>query len=56
MDESQVQREVQRIGEGRKVDAARRRRLQDIARRDLVRQAAGQRLLEIVGGDEFVPT
>jgi trigger factor len=56
VDESQVQREVQRIGEGRKVDAARRRRLQDIARRDLVRQAAGQRLLEIVGGDEFVPT
>ena len=56
VEESQVQREVQRIGEGRKVDAARRRRLQDIARRDLVRQAAGQRLLEIVGGDEFVPT
>jgi trigger factor len=56
VDESQVQREVQRISDGRKVDAARRRRLQDIARRDLVRQAAGQRLLEIVGGDDFIPT
>ena len=56
VDESQVQREVQRIGEGRKIDAAQRRRLQDIARRDLVRQAAGQRLLEIVGGDDFVAT
>jgi trigger factor len=56
VDESQVQREVQRISDGRKVDGARRRRLQDIARRDLVRQAAGQRLLEIVGGDDFIPT
>ncbi len=56
VDESQVQREVQRISDGRKVDAARRRRLQDIARRDLVRQAAGQRLLEIVGGDDFIAT
>ena len=54
-DESQVQREVQRVSEGRKLDAGQRRRLQNIARRDLVRQAAGQRLLEIVGGDDFIP-
>ncbi|HEY4869118.1 MAG TPA: trigger factor, partial [Candidatus Dormibacteraeota bacterium] len=56
VDESQVQREVQRVSEGRKLDAGQRRRLQNIARRDLVRQAAGQRLLEIVGGDDFIPT
>jgi trigger factor len=56
VDEGQVQREVQRVSEGRKLDAGQRRRLQNIARRDLVRQAAGQRLLEIVGGDDFIPT
>ena len=56
IDESQVQREVQRIAEGRRLDATQRRRLQELARRDLVRQAAAQRLLEIVGGDDFVQT
>ena len=56
VDETQVQREVQRISEGRRLDASQRRRLHDLARRDLLRQAAAQRLLEIVGGDEFVPT
>lgn len=56
VDETQVRRETERIAEGRRLDAAQRRRLTDIARRDLVRQAAGQRLLEIAAGDEFVQT
>jgi trigger factor len=58
VDESQVQRETLAISEGRKVDATQRRRLEDIARRDLRRRAAGQRLLEIVtpGDSDFVST
>ncbi len=56
VDESQVQREVQRIAEGRRLDASQRRRLHDIARRDLTRQAAAHRLLEITGGDGYVQT
>ncbi|MBV9100119.1 MAG: trigger factor [Candidatus Dormibacteraeota bacterium] len=56
VDESQVQREAQRIAAGTRLDGSQRRRLQSLARRDLVRQAAAQRLLEIVGGDDFVQT
>lgn len=56
VDEHQVDREAQRIAAGQRLDATQRRRLQDLARRDLVRQAAAQRLLEIVGGDDFVQT
>ena len=58
VDESQVDREVRRIAEGRKLDAPQRRRLREIARRDLLRRAAAERTLEIAGGDEagFVQT
>ncbi|HEY6469396.1 MAG TPA: trigger factor [Candidatus Dormibacteraeota bacterium] len=48
VDENQVEREARAIAEGRRIDAAQRRRLEDIARRDLRRRAAGERLLEIV--------
>ncbi|MFN2581579.1 MAG: trigger factor, partial [Candidatus Dormibacteria bacterium] len=51
VDESQVDREVRRVAEGRRLDASQRRRLRDIARRDLVRRAAAERMLEIAGGD-----
>ncbi len=59
VDETQVQREATTVAEGRRVDAAQRRRLEDLARRDLRRRAAGQRLLEIVSPGEaagFVAT
>ena len=56
VDDTQVQREVKRVAEGRKLDASQRRRLHDLARRDLMRQAAVNRLVEIVDGDEFVET
>lgn len=58
VDEAQVDREVRRIAEGRKVNASQRRRLHEIARRDLLRRAAAERMLEIAGGDEagFVET
>jgi len=55
VDESQVNREATRLAERRQLTAAQRRRLRDIARRDLRRRAAGQRLLEIVR-EEFVAT
>ena len=48
VDETQVEREARAVAEGRKVDSEQRRRLEDLARRDLRRRAAGQRLLEIV--------
>jgi trigger factor len=59
VDETQVEREARAVGEGRRIDAAQRERLQDLARRDLRRRAAGQRLLEIVTPSEdsgFVAT
>jgi trigger factor len=59
VDETQVEREARAVAEGRKVDAAQRRRLEDLARRDLRRRAAGLRLLEIVtpeGDTDFVAT
>ena len=55
VDEAQVEREARGLAEGRKLDAGRRRRLADLARRDLLRRAAAERLLEIAS-EEFVPT
>jgi trigger factor len=55
VDEAQVEREARSLAEGRKLDARRRRRLAELARRDLVRRATANRLLEIVA-EEFVPT
>jgi trigger factor len=56
--ETQVEREARAVAEGRRVDAAQRKRLEDLARRDLRRRAAGLRLLEIVSpdGSDFVAT
>jgi trigger factor len=48
VDETQVEREARAVAEGRRVDAGQRKRLADLARRDLRRRAAGERLLEIV--------
>ncbi len=58
VDEAQVNREANRLAEGQRLDASQRRRLRDLARRDLRRRAAGSRLLEITRGpeDEFVQT
>jgi trigger factor len=58
VDENQVEREARTVAEGRKIDAAQRRRLEDLARRDLRRRAAGQRLLEIVTPEDsnFIST
>ncbi len=59
VDETQVEREASAVAEGRRVDAAQRRRLVELARRDMRRRAAGQRLLEIVspeGATGFVAT
>ena len=58
VDENQVEREARAVAEGRRVDATQRRRLEELARRDLRRRAAGQRLLEIVTPDDsnFVAT
>src|SRR5450759_5181870 len=59
VDETQVEREARAVAEGRKIDAAHRERLEDLARRDLRRRAAGLRLLEIVtpeGATDFVAT
>jgi trigger factor len=50
IDESQVEREVERIVEGRKVTADQRRRLRRISRNDLTRRAAAERALEIAAG------
>jgi trigger factor len=56
VDEAQVEREVAGLATGGKLDPVRRRRLSDLARHDMVRRAAANRLLEIAGGDEFVQT
>ena len=58
VDESQVDREVARVTEGRKITASQRERVRDIARRDLMRRAAAERMMEIAGGDAagFVET
>lgn len=51
VDESQVDRDSKRIAEGRRLTATQRQRLHDIARRDLLRRAAAERMMEIAGGD-----
>lgn len=51
VDEAQVDRDAKRIAEGRRLTAIQRHRLQDIARRDLLRRAAAERMMEIAGGD-----
>ena len=51
VDESQVDRDARRIAEGRRLTATQRHRLHDIARRDLLRRAAAERMMEIAGGD-----
>jgi trigger factor len=58
VDETAVEREARAVAEGRRIDSDQRRRLEDLARRDLRRRAAGQRLLEIVTPDNanFVAT
>ncbi|MBV8445620.1 MAG: hypothetical protein JOZ92_06860, partial [Candidatus Dormibacteraeota bacterium] len=57
VDEQQVEQEARRISEGQRLSASQRQRLEDAARRDLVRRAAALRLLEIAGGDGgFVQT
>jgi len=58
VDEQQVDREATRLAEGQKLDAPRRRRLRDLARRDLRRRAAADRFFEIARSDEpeFVQT
>jgi trigger factor len=59
VDETQVEREARAVAEGRRVDAGQRKRLADLARRDLRRRAAGERLLEIVSpeaGSGFIAT
>jgi len=56
VDEAQVEREVAGLAAGSKLDGVRRRRLGDLARHDLIRRAAANRMLEIAGGDEFLQT
>lgn len=58
VDESQVERDTSRFAEGRKLTGSQRQRLREIARRDLRRRAAAERMLEIAGGDAagFVQT
>ena len=56
VDEAQVEREAKNLAGSTKLDASRRQRLQDLARRDLVRRAAANRMLEMAGGDDFVQT
>ncbi|MGD0834401.1 MAG: trigger factor [Candidatus Dormibacteria bacterium] len=51
VDESQVEREAQRIAAGRRVTPDQRRRLRVAARQDLLRQAAVGRAVEIARGD-----
>lgn len=50
VDESAVEREEKRMAEGQKLNSAQRRRLHQALHRDLARQAAGNRLLEIARG------
>jgi trigger factor len=58
VDEAQVEREARRLAEGQRFDAAQRRRLRDLARRDLRRRAAAARLFEIARAEqpEFLQT
>jgi len=51
VDELQVAREVERIGTGRKLTAAGRRRLHTAAHTDLLREAAAARAYEIARGE-----
>jgi trigger factor len=51
VDEAQVHREAERAAGKTRLDAAQRRRLHDLSRRDLLRRAAAQRMLEIAGED-----
>jgi trigger factor len=50
VDEAAVVREEQRLAQGRKLTAQQRRRLHQGTHLDLARRAAGERLVEIVGG------
>jgi trigger factor len=52
VDEAAVVREEKRMAEGRKLNAQQRRRLHQAAHVDLARRAAGERLIEIVRGEE----
>ncbi len=52
VDEAAVVREEQRLAEGRKLTAAQRRRLHQGTHVDLARRGAGERLIEIVRGDD----
>ncbi|HKR99786.1 MAG TPA: trigger factor [Candidatus Dormibacteraeota bacterium] len=58
VDEAQVERESRRLAEGQKFDSAQRRALRTLARRDLRRRAAANRILEIARSEapEFVQT
>jgi trigger factor len=51
VDELQVNREVERIGTGRKLSAKDRRRLHEAAHSDLLRRAAAERAYEIAAGN-----
>jgi trigger factor len=50
IDELQVEREVERVGAGRRLTAADRRRLHAAAHSDLLRRAAAERAYEIAAG------
>jgi trigger factor len=50
VDEAAVEREEQRVAQGRKLTSQQRRRLHQGAHVDLARRAAGERLIEIVRG------
>jgi trigger factor len=52
VDESAVVREEQRLAQGRKLSAQQRRRLHEGTHLDLARRAAGERLVEIVRGQD----
>ncbi len=52
VDEAAVVREEQRLAQGRKLTAQQRRRLHQGTHLDLARRAAGERLVEIVGGHD----
>lgn len=58
VDEAQVHREAERVAGKTRLEASQRRRLHDLSRRDLLRRAAAQRMLEIAGedGSGFVQT
>jgi trigger factor len=52
VDEAAVEREEQRLAQGRKLTAPQRRRLHQGAHVDLARRAAGERIIEIVRGQD----